>query len=372
MKKFLFFSILVQSLLFAKEPTAKEYPNIRLSSSIFLDAGWTKENSDSEIRRARLSLKGDIIDTLSYEIEYSFPRGGKWKDIYLKYTPNKYLSLKVGHIKEPFGLEAQSSLKYNSFMERSLSDIFMSDRKLGFDLGVYHKWDHSFTSRFDIGAFTQSINNYKSNNHKYTISSRATITDRYEKLSLWHIGASIAYDKHDSKKRKLKSRPESHMAGKYIKTKVKNADHSNRYGIEAYWQSNRVSLMGEYIIENIQDDLNKDFKGSGWYAELSYFITDDHKRFKNKTATLTKIKPKNPFEIGSLSGSGAVETAFRVSQLNLKDFHLGDDDFLEYTLALNWYLDKNAKLKANYIKSDLDIAGLKTPDIFQVRFEYDY
>ena len=372
MKKVLSVLVLSSLALFAKEPSSKSYPNIKVVSSIFLDAGWTKDSSDSELRRARVSLKGDLMKDLSYELEYSFPRGGKWKDIYLKYQTQNCLSIKAGHIKEPFGLEALTSLKYNSFMERSLSDIFINDRKLGLNLGYYNKLGDGLSMTFDIGAFGQSINDYKSSHHNYTIASRSTLTKHYDKHSLWHLGASVAYDDHDSHKRKFKARPESHMAGKYIKTKVKHADNSKRYGIEGYWQANRVSFMSEYITEDIEDEFKNDFKASGWYAQISYFLTDDHKRFKNKSATLSRVKPKNPFNFSTLKGLGAIESALRVSSLDIADFNLGDDDYLEYTLALNWYLNKNARLEANYIKSDLDIVGLDTPDIMQVRFEYDF
>jgi len=372
MKKIIFLFISIQLLLFAKENPQKQYPNIRLSSSLFLDAGFTKDNSDTELRRARVSLKGDLTKCLSYEIEYNFPRGGKWKDIYLKYKLYENLYFKIGEIKEPFGFEGYTSLKYHTFMERSLTDIFGSDRKLGGLVSWYQNSDNSHFTTLSFGGFTQSVNNYKSDKDLYSIVSRLTYSDIFDKNRLIHLGGSFAYEIHDGDKIKLSTRPESHMAGKYIKAKIKHTDNAKRFGLEAFVEYDKLSFQSEYIQEMIENQDNESFTLSGYYAQISYFFTNDHKRYKKKSATLSRVKPSSPFKVSDLSGTGAIEGAFRISSLSLGDLNIDDSSYNEYTLGLNWYIDKKTKLMANYIKSDLDIYDLKTPDILEFRLEYDF
>ncbi len=364
--------ILSLTLLLLLNSYAKEYPNIQFSGRLALDSAFTSDANDQEIRRARAAIKGDITETLAYEAEYSFTKGGKIKDLYLKYKLKDYNSnLLFGNIKVPFGLEAMTSSKYNTFMERALPDIFIDDRKIGLrvDLNKIEKNSDALTLSF--GAFTQSINNYKSSQKKYTLASRATYTAFLDKHYLVHFGTSLSYSDMDSKKLKLSARPESHLAGKYIKTKVKDVLSNTKFALEGFYQYYNSTLQGEFIFDTIKDELKQKYKLSGWYIEYSYLFTKESRTYKAKSATFSKIKPKSPFDY-SKNSYGAFEGAFRISDLNLDDLHINSDKFLNYTFALNWYPTKDIKVMSNYIISDLDDKTLSTPNIFQLRVEYDF
>jgi len=117
---FLLLSILlIQSTALAKKgghfPSYKIGFQTVLDAALFMDKEETTPNQ--EIRRGRLYIKGKVLKNLAFEIEYSLTRGGKWKDLYLAYSgfPADLL-LTLGHTKEPFGLEALTSSKYNTFM----------------------------------------------------------------------------------------------------------------------------------------------------------------------------------------------------------------------------------------------------------------
>ena len=54
-----------------------------------------------------------------------------FKDVFMQYKNLTFGAIKVGHFKEPFRLEVQTSSKYITFMERSLTTAFMPERSTG-------------------------------------------------------------------------------------------------------------------------------------------------------------------------------------------------------------------------------------------------
>ncbi len=362
--------LLISSTLLAKQHPS--YPNIRAGASLFLDAGVSDDAHAQEIRRARIYLKGKIQKPLSYEIEYDLKNGGAFKDLYLSYKLSNF-TLFAGQLKEPFGFEAMTSSRYHTFMERSLNKLFYEDRRLGTQLLYLHKGtNYNDYTTLRTGLFTQNIDHYDSAHDIYNFSLKATYANLFSKDKLWHIGASYSHTDHDGKKLKLSTRPESHMAGKYVKAKIKDPDTVKRFGVELYTQYQRASLQAEYITQSIDDLQNRSYDLSGWYLQLGYFLTDDTKRYKAKKALLTRVKPKHPFDWKQNSW-GALEAAFRISDLDVDELQLGIGDYKEYTMGLNWYLTSHARLSANYIISDIEHhESFDTPNIAQIRFGYDF
>ncbi len=365
--------ILLQITLFAKEKKEEKFPSYKAGLQVVMDAAWfTGDDTNSknqEIRRARLFLKSKVTDALNYEIEYSLTGGGKWKDLYLQYNalPGD-ITLVAGHTKEPFGLEALTSSKYNTFMERALPDMFVSDRKLGlvFSHKEYKKKKYGFGA--SVGFFGPSINDLNGKKGKYSFVARTYSTSFLKKSSFFHIGVSAAYNNIGDQKLKLSTRPESHLADKILKSKIHNADYTLRYGLEAAYQYNALSLQSEFLYDRISTTDNDIYNFSGWYAQMSYFFTDDARRYKLKEGVFGRLKPKHSVNKG---GIGAWEGALRISQVNLNDGEKKDGKAYQYTLGVNWYIVAHMRMMANYIITDVDEID-KTSDITQLRLQYDF
>ncbi len=362
--------LLIGSTLVAKN--TPHYPNIRAGASLFLDAGVSDDAHAQEIRRARIYLKGKIHKPLSYEIEYDLRNGGAFKDLYLAYKLD-HITIFAGQLKEPFGFEAMTSSRYQTFMERSLNKLFYEDRRLGTQLLYLHQGTtYNDYTTVRAGVFTQNLKDYDSDHDIYNFSTKATYANLFAKDKLWHIGASYSSTDYDGKKLKLSTRPESHMAGKYVKSKIKDPDSSKRIGLELYTQYQRASLQAEYISQSIDDLQDRNYDLNGWYLQVGYFLSDDAKRYKAKKALLTRVNPKHPFDWKQNSW-GAFEAALRISNLNVDDLHLGIGEYKEYTVGLNWYLTSHVRMSANYIISDIEHhESFDTPNIAQIRFGYDF
>ncbi|MBD3267118.1 hypothetical protein GF373_10655, partial [bacterium] len=99
--------------------------------AFFLDDAFGEDGV--EFRRARLFVKGLLYEHLEFKTQYDFASGdGEFKDVYLGLVGIDYLGgLRIGHFKEPFGLEQLTSSKYITFLERSLPDMFSPGRNTG-------------------------------------------------------------------------------------------------------------------------------------------------------------------------------------------------------------------------------------------------
>ena len=363
--------LLLQTTLFAKEK--EKYPSYKAGLQVVMDAVWFIDGDETgenqEIRRTRLYVKGKVRKNLAYEIEYSLTGGGKWKDLYIVYSelPDD-LVLTLGHTKEPFGLEALTSSKYNTFMERALPDMFISDRKLGLVIALEEHQKNNYGFGVSLGAFVPSINDLDGEEGKHSISARTYHANYLSKKSFFHIGLSGAYNNMDNQKLKLSTRAESHLGSKILKSKISDTDYTLRYGIEALYQNGSFSLQSEYFYDNINTTEEETYNFSGWYAQMSYFFTDDTRRYKLKEGVYGRIKPNHSVEKG---GFGAWEGALRISNVNLNDYDKTDGEAHEYTAGINWYIIENMRIMANYIVTDLEDES-DTPKIFQLRLQYDF
>jgi len=364
----LILTLLLQTSIYAQ---GKKYPNYKVGYQVCTDAAWfmDKETTDNqEIRRARIYLKGKISKALKYEIEYSFTGGGKWKDLYLEYLAlSNDIAIVAGHTKEPFGLEALTSSKYNTFMERALPDIFISDRKLGLLFTKEHHKKNRYGFGASMGIFGPSINDLEGKDGKYSLALRTYRATYLAPKTFFHIGLSTAYNNIGDQKQKLSTRAESHMGKKILKSKIHNTDYTLRYGIEALYQHGAFSLQSEYLYDNITTKYNKNYHYTGWYAQSSYFFTDDTRRYKLKEGVYGRVKPTHPIGEG---GIGAWEGALRISNVNLNDLDEQNGEAYEYTVGVNWYLIENMRIMANY--SYTDLKGIETADILQLRLQYDF
>ena len=116
----------------------------RLGGRIQMDAATYAEdgirhNDGTELRRVRLFAQGTLWQNWDYKLQYDFTGSGinGLQDAYIDYSGSKPFSVRVGHIKEPFGLQNMTSSKYVAFTERALISAFSPGRNIGIQLGSY-------------------------------------------------------------------------------------------------------------------------------------------------------------------------------------------------------------------------------------------
>ena len=88
-------------------------------------------NDGVYFRRARLVAQGEAFEQVKYAIGFDFSLPGRpsFLDVFVGMQDLPILgNARVGHFFEPFSLERVTLNRYNTFMERSLADVFAPAR----------------------------------------------------------------------------------------------------------------------------------------------------------------------------------------------------------------------------------------------------
>jgi phosphate-selective porin OprO/OprP len=145
----------------------------------------------TEFRRARLYVSGELYDHLIFKTQYDFAATGDadFKDVYVGLKELPVLgNVKVGHYKEPFGLERLGSSKYLTFLERGLPNAFAPSRNTGI---MFYDAECDERMTWALGVFrdTDAFGRNRADG-KYSVTGRLTALALYEDegRELLHVG----------------------------------------------------------------------------------------------------------------------------------------------------------------------------------------
>jgi phosphate-selective porin OprO/OprP len=333
--------------------------------------------SGTEFRRARLGLGGTIYDVLDFKAEYDFADGdADFKDMYVGLRKLPVIGhIKVGHKKEPFSLEDQTSSKYITFMERALPTVFAP----GYNTGVlFHNVELDGRLFWGVGGFreTDDFGEGFGEEDEYNITARVTGLPWYEQEGgrLLHLGISYSHkfgDGDEGATVRFRQRPEAHLSPvRFVDTTDIPTDGVDLVTPEAALVFGPFSAQGEYFHASVDRVNGSDVDFDGFYLFVSYFLTGEHRSYSKTKGAFDRVKPKKNFGLGKERGWGAWEIAARYSNLDLTDGSISGGELHDFTLGVNWYLYPNARIMGNYIFADLDDVG--ETSIFQMRFQVDW
>ncbi len=312
----------------------------------------------TEFRRARLYLEGLLYQRIEFKAEYDFAGGETaFKDVYVGALDLPVVGdLRVGHFKEPFSLEELTSSKYITFMERGLPNAFAPSRNTGF---MVH--DHAENERLTwaAGVFRESdeFGNGRGDGG-FSFTGRLTALPWYAEAGryLVHLGLAYSFRNPDDDETRWSARPEAHLAPRLADTGTLSADSAQLLGLEAAIVYGAASIQGEYVYAK-GDTAGADPDLGGFYVYASYFLTGENRAYKTTQAAFDRVRPNRNFAYGERRGAGAWEVAARYSHLDLNDAGLEGGRLDDFTAGLNWYLNPNVRLSANYVFADRDEVG---------------
>ena len=168
----------------------------RIGGRIQVDAATYGEdglrhNDGTELRRVRLFAQGTLWQYWNYKLQYDFTGSGinGLQDAYIDYAGLNPISIRVGHFKEPFGLQNMTSSKHVAFTERALMSAFSPGRNIGVQLGT-----HGDNWTLNAGLFGQGREDALADDDEgIGISSRATFAPEISNKSRLHIGVALSY-----------------------------------------------------------------------------------------------------------------------------------------------------------------------------------
>jgi len=336
-----------------------------------IEAKTGKLEDGHEFRRARLYIAGTLYGNIEFKAQYDFAGGdADFKDVYLGLkNVVGHAGLRIGHFKEPFGLEELTSSKYLTFLERAMPiEAFAPSRNVGFAL---LKNDNRFSWGFgifkDADDYGIPSDNVSESVWAYTGRIAGTVYYRDEGRSLLHLGLAYTSREPAGDSLRIRARPEMHlMPSRLVDTHAMDADGYDGIGTEIALVQGPFSVQGEYMMASADliDGGSVDF--TGYYVFASYFFTGESRHYKK--GAFDRVSPSQNFTPGG--GAGAWEVALRYSGIDLTDGPISGGEEDNLTLALNWYLNPNVRFMWNYVTADVTDVG--NVDAFMMRFQIDF
>ena len=330
-----------------------------------------------DVRRAWLTTQGVIGPNartpIKYILEISFENQAVvFQDAYVQFQKIPVIgAITVGHFQEPYSMEELTSNKYNTFMERSVANVFAPGYNVGLQLG--NSLGTTVPATWAVGAFRETDGAGFNRGGNWDFIGRVTAAPIYRDngRQVLHLGAAGGYsgprDIVD-----LRVRPESNLAPFIVGAQTNNADieESWLYNLEAAGVIGQVYLQGEFngMLASSHDANGQDFNPFGYYVQVGFFSTGEVRPYNPKTGTWGRIKPLRNF--GDGNGIGALEVAVRWSHvdMNYHDTRLGN--LTDITVALNWYLNPNIKVMGNYVVASRSAWG--NAQILMLRVAADF
>jgi len=232
-----------------KEPSpVTSSTSFRLSGyTQFLYTYWEKGVDTMAIPRARLTLSGELLKNIRFQITVDAVKSPALIDAMVDFLFNPAYGLRIGQYYVPVSLENNTSDREMDTILRSLVVIALApSRDLGSqgrDIGAMFMGQYSIAEYY-LGVFNGAGINKADTNKAKDVAGRLIL----HPLKSLAVGGSF-----------YKGRNNPVQNGPDLTR--------DRLALEAAWLPGRFSLKGEFI--SAKDDL---ISKSGWYLQGGYFV----------------------------------------------------------------------------------------------------
>ncbi|WP_120078467.1 OprO/OprP family phosphate-selective porin [Aurantiacibacter odishensis] len=325
--------------------------NIDAGSFNAPDSTGREDGFNSEIRRARLGVEGDIPGGFGYKFEIDVAGNEvEVTDAILTYEDGP-LTVNVGQHNTFQSLEELTSSRWSSFIERaSFTDAFGFERRLGVSVEL----EPSDTVLIQGGLFSDNIGDLPGK--AMSADGRVVFMPEFGDNQL-HLGASVHYtDVPEGDTVRYRQRPLVHFTGeRFINTGNLPATSEFGAGIEAAFISGPFHAVAEgfWQSSNMVAGM-EDANFFGGYAEAGLFLTKGDSR-GYRGGTFNRTRPANPVDEG---GMGAFQLNLRYDYLDLTDTGAGIVGGTQngYMASLVWVPTDYTRFLINYARLDYNDA----------------
>ena len=355
----------------------------------------------AQFRRLRIGARGTSFDVLEYSlgVDFALANNPSYLDNYIEWKELPWLqNIRVGHYFEPFSLERVTQNRNNTFMERSLVDTFAPARNMG--AMVYGNTENELAT-WAIGTFRTNSDNTGND----TFDSGQALTMRGTWLPWWdeasdgryylHLGSGYSYRDAFQNQVRFRNTPEirkqqpadvvgpvgppspstyqngvpRHFSQIFVDTgNIRDVDHFQLYDPEFALILGPLSLQSEYAFAAVHRTGRPDLFFNGYMAQVSYFLTGEHRPYDRKQGIHKRVEPFEDFfrvrtkSQGIQTGLGAWEVAARFSNIVLNDKDIKGNNLTD------------TRWKFNYVRAFLEDerAGNSLTDAYGMRFDFDF
>ena len=372
--------------------TANKVFNTRIGGSLNLDARWPSTSSElqdyleanrgrklrdsSEVRRARMFMKGTIYENIFYKMQVDFAdTAGTYyiHDMFIGIMNIPYAgAVLVGHAARAWGLNPLPDENWLTFMEWSPTFGFGIGQLLGVAVGNAF-FDEHFNYTIQVGK-TAGIHADEVGK-SYNMNLRLTGTPWYEDggYSMLHQGISYTYRGSSDETRFVGGPSFSEQVPQFVNTGAIETDRVNGINYSAAICQGPLRIQGEYY--GMWADQENGPSGSffqGWYGMVAYYLTGEAAGAQYVTSYGGFDIRCHPLEEFSIEKGtwGAFQVAARYTGMDLNDDNIRGGVLNQGTLGANWYFNPNFRWMVNYVHSHLN--GVGSADIIETRLGIDF
>ena len=343
--------------------------------------GTTAKTQDGFLlRRIRPTISGSLGKLVAFRFTPEFAGSGLGEasgnsivDAYvdLKFSPKA--SIRIGKQKGPIGIERLQSGSALPFIERGLTTELVPNRDLG--VAVFGELAKN-TVNYSLGVFNGTADGRDvsvADDSGKELEGRVFFTpfkNDYSALTGLGFGLSGSYgSKHSAQGNTANA---NNTLARYrsfgqqqffsYETGVVADGKHTRLAPQFSFYKDAFGLLGDYVVsqqEVVRSTNKAKIKNDAYSLTTTYVLTGED-------ASYSGVTPGNNFTLDG-DGWGAFEVAARVAQLDVDDDaftgtvatrlaspNASASKAKNYGLGLNWYLNKNVKLSANYSDTRFD------------------
>ena len=330
-------------------------------------------NDGVEFRRLRLYNAGQIGKHVKFKAQIDFAANPgdafSLKDVYIDLVNLGdcfgcgFPSIRFGHSFAPYSLEAQTSSKYITFMERSVATNMFSPSRLS-GVTLHESWmgDHLNVA---FGAYVEGTGNGEDGSWEsdgWSLAARIAYAPWWDcdcKCNRWQIGAS-AWSRQDLTTLRYRQRAPTHVTGyRPVDTRTGTtaagdfaAESALHYGVDTIFTYGPWSVQAEYFGAAVDAPASGDPTFSGWYAYVSYWLTGECRPLSHSTPG--RVSPCCDWLDEDCCCKGGWELAARVDSVDMTDGAINGGEMMTYTLGVNWHLNPNTRIMWNVLLADVD------------------
>ncbi|MDB5654086.1 MAG: hypothetical protein JWQ94_1699 [Tardiphaga sp.] len=343
-------------------------------------AGTTPQTAQNGVlaRRARIGVVGTFAGDWDYSLIYDFggtPDSASFvENAFVTYKGIKNLYIDGGYLDVPYTLDEATSSNNITFIERASSqtvatNIASGDNRSAF--GFHANGDNWWVGSYFTGPSSTVSHSLRP---QTGATARGVFVPVNNQVGSLIVGADAQFlfdtggAANTNTLASFSDRIESRIDPATNALLNANSFLTNVKGVqvfsgEAAGQIGSFYAQGEYFDYSVQRMSGfSDAHFTGGYAQASYVLTGEKRKYNPVTGSYGSVNPVNPANWQS-GNYGAWEIAARYSEMNLNDFLVKGGELKNTTVGLNWYVNTNIRFMFNWIHGQVDKATAANLDI---------
>lgn len=291
--------------------------------------------SQWNIRRSTIEAEIGLLQRLTLELDLGVDLEQKdvtWRDAYLDVDlPDKW-ALRIGKMKQSFGILHTTSLKNQLSPERPMAlDMLTLERAPGLSL----------ERRIGKALFSTAYFEAEDDDGETIASALGQFVYEPESYGFQQAGFSVATQDYNQATYRIRTRAGTDVMDNFLRTEKITAERVRYYGPNAAWQRGRFTVLGEALRTEVSSRKEGDRTYTGAYLQASWFFTDDQHRIEDGVLKRVKSGRRPAWEL--------VSTWSRLDAYSQGDGFAGDT----LGIGLNYYRSDGIKIMGELNQLDV-------------------